>query len=1623
MKKTKFLSVLVVLFLVTSGVAFSAEAVLSTDKDVEERDDAEEIDVTPPETHYTIFEDDFQWESASRPDSPFWEFREDASRVSDYSDLEGPIQGITVHHSAGTYEWAEDPADGVNQVHKNRDWPGAAYDFIIGQNGTIYHGGPLDSLGWHAGDYRNVDNIAICFEGQFNDYEPNEIQYEKGGHLIAYLASITNIEDERSGSIDLDIEGFNEVTPHDDWQVQGCPGEYFDPDTLQYYYEQYSSGAGTGEWHWMYDADHRTNIEYGYGGEESVWEGAMRIDVPPGEMTDIAFYAHSTPAYVKGRVHTDGAGGQEPGTQIAETETITEPGTTEWVEIPLTEPVTTEGGHHWIVLEVEDTGDWPFGYIQPYVEDAGWINLDGSWQTLEGIGEDFSWALEVRVEETTAIEDWYDLDEIRNGLAEDYYLANDLDSTTAGYDELVAAENGWDPIGYYDENGSGEFVGTLQGQGHMIKDLQINRSTEAVVGLFERIGQGAEIKDIGLEDVNVIGNDHVGGLVGAAYGGEISSSYVTGTVQGDGIHEYGDSTHAGGLVGKLDAGSLLDSYSSAEVTAAGPRAGGLIGTLGGAEIKRSYSYGQVNGDEDIGGLVGYGDPQNVTASFWDVDASGVSEAEDDSGCGSGLETAEMQQFSTFDDAGWDIESLNWGETDEGYIWNIVDGSTYPYLSWEEAPKTSEEYRLTVKTDGGGTTVPEPGNHTYEEGTEVTVEALPDEGWEFSGWTVEEENESEEGEDHVIYGFWPYWTDPADYDPDWDQLSHVSVFSMTAQSDGSLYEGDMDHYDQVKAEAEGTETDVTITVAQFDKDVQDEILAYNKQALADNIAAAIQDYGAEGVNIDLEFVRETNSLTGESNVDLMEEFLNVLHDEVKAVNQSHHISFCTAGGVEEVYRNSQLSSYADNVFLMGYDYHWSGAPTTGPVSPYDSEEFDVTDSMETLRGYYPDEQLVLGVPFYGYEWPAESGEPGAATEGSGDSVFMTSAKDNADQYGRNWDDDGSVPWYAYQEDGQWYQGWYDDEESLELKWEYVRDEGFGGTGFWAVGYETPETWDTLAEVFSGNTSLLSRGDELNITMDRNKTVTAHFEELEQYGLNISVEGEGSTEPEEGTHTYYESEQVDVRADAAENWTFVGWTGDVESQEENITVVMDTNKTVIAHFEREEYELTIETEGNGTTDPEPGTHTYSEGEKVDVGAFSDGGWYFDGWTGDHEGLEKDITVVMDREKTLTAHFNQLEEDERVLSIYIEGEGTTEPGQGVHVYEEGTELEVEASPQEGWTFVKWEGDVLEDQEGEEKITVVMDEDKTLTAHFEEGEPAVYELNVETTEGGEAVEPGEGSFEYGKGETVDLEAVPDEGYDFIGWSGDNGTIKENKANTTTIEMNDNHTVTAEFEESGTYSLMVEVEGEGSVEVDPDQDGYEDGTEVRLTAEPDEGWIFVGWSGDHEGEDNEPTITVDEDKEITAHFVKKPTFEVEIISPEDGEEFEKGEKVTVKYRVENTGGVKDTQDIELYVNDELVDSKKGLTLGPNESYEGEFEWKADEEGEVTLAVRSVDDEEVVENTEKVNVSVKESGSGSFWWPILLLLIVSAVVIAALMFTKKSQEEEETSEEERLKDEENISEE
>ena len=144
---------------------------------------------------------------------------------------------------------------------------------------------------------------------------------------------------------------------------------------------------------------------------------------------------------------------------------------------------------------------------------------------------------------------------------------------------------------------------------------------------------------------------------------------------------------------------------------------------------------------------------------------------------------------------------------------------------------------------------------------------------------------------------------------------------------------------------------------------------------------------------------------------------------------------------------------------------------------------------------------------------------------------------------------------------------------------------------------------------------------------------------------------------------------------------------------------------------------------------------------------------------------------------------------------GGSVTDPGEGTFTYEKGTVVDLVATPDAGYRFVEWTGDVgtIADVNAA-ATTITIQDDYSITADFEEMPSVQYALSINSTEGGSVTTPGEGTFNYTAGTVVDLVATPDAGYRFVEWTGDVGTIADVNVAATTITMNGNYSLTANF-------------------------------------------------------------------------------------------------------------------------------------------------------------------------------------------------------------------------------------
>jgi hypothetical protein len=314
---------------------------------------------------------------------------------------------------------------------------------------------------------------------------------------------------------------------------------------------------------------------------------------------------------------------------------------------------------------------------------------------------------------------------------------------------------------------------------------------------------------------------------------------------------------------------------------------------------------------------------------------------------------------------------------------------------------------------------------------------------------------------------------------------------------------------------------------------------------------------------------------------------------------------------------------------------------------------------------------------------------------------------------------------------------------------------------------------------------------------------------------------------------------------------------------------------------QYVLAIfSTVGGITTPGGEMTYSYDEGTVVNLVATPDEGYRFVEWSGDVHTIADvyaaETHITMSSDCSITANFMTVYELTTYSSeggdVVISGEGT---------YLDGTIVTLEAVADECYEFVEWTGAEVADPYFP-ITTVTMDEAKSITAVFA---LLSYNLTVASTDGGAVTSPGEDTFPYDCGTEVPLVTTAEEGYYFANWSGDVDTIANVEAATTTITMNGDYSITANFEQipPGQFTLIISSTAGGSVTTPGNGIfAYNEGATVNLTAEADEGYQFLKWTGNvstiSDVNSATTTITMNGDYSITANFEQIPPGQFTLI-------------------------------------------------------------------------------------------------------------------------------------------------
>lgn len=324
---------------------------------------------------------------------------------------------------------------------------------------------------------------------------------------------------------------------------------------------------------------------------------------------------------------------------------------------------------------------------------------------------------------------------------------------------------------------------------------------------------------------------------------------------------------------------------------------------------------------------------------------------------------------------------------------------------------------------------------------------------------------------MVYGWHPYWAkDTAYLHYDYNVLTHIAYFSYEVDT-ASGYYTTLRGWDitPIISYAHERGVKVMLTVTNFGSERNTKILTdtVKQWTLINTLIDQLQSRSGDGVNFDFETVPASMKAN-------MVSFCKRAVRGIKAALPQAEISFATPPvNWSDGWDLSGLAAHCDYLIMMGYNYYWGGSTTAGPVAPLTGENYNISKSIDEdyLADGVPRSKLLLGMPWYGYDWPVNAGTRKAATTGTATSRVYFATLPMVASHGKIFDSSTGVPWMSYQGSTGWRQMWFEDSLSLLLKTNHAFKHDLAGIGIWALSYEAgrPELWNGIKAVLAGTVS--------------------------------------------------------------------------------------------------------------------------------------------------------------------------------------------------------------------------------------------------------------------------------------------------------------------------------------------------------------------------------------------------------------------------------------------------------------------------------------------------------------------------------------------------------------------------
>ena len=340
-----------------------------------------------------------------------------------------------------------------------------------------------------------------------------------------------------------------------------------------------------------------------------------------------------------------------------------------------------------------------------------------------------------------------------------------------------------------------------------------------------------------------------------------------------------------------------------------------------------------------------------------------------------------------------------------------------------------------------------------------------------------ENPNAEKQNYLILGFAPYWNLKKLTSESLNGITHFAYFHLLLNENGEIFTKV-----NKKSEDPGFTNYKRLLSGSINYNHKPLIITFmpeSQTALANSIASpnsrqktistivnTLKESNASGVNIDYEPLGDTPTSTRD-NFTL---FIKELRSQLPNTQLSISI-YASAASKPRLWDLPSLSSSTNYFVVMSYDYTMPGSNTAGPTAPLRGSpslfEHDVIKNIAELTKLVPSSKLLLGIPFYGYQWDTLDSSKYSPVESKGSTASLERIQKMLDDKSLElvWDRNSLTPYGIATNSGQTSQIYFENETSLKLKLEFVKSAKLGGIAIWALGYEgnNPWVWSTMGSL--------------------------------------------------------------------------------------------------------------------------------------------------------------------------------------------------------------------------------------------------------------------------------------------------------------------------------------------------------------------------------------------------------------------------------------------------------------------------------------------------------------------------------------------------------------------------------